>query len=239
MRCHLRELPPEAPLHALTQVVWALLLTAGHSQWPRPQAQTTFILKRKEAPVRCISPSRNYSIQVFPGVEKVVQDRQGFATRIVDSEPVIANFEGTGLLDWEIGPALESFNFSGLPEGVNPLTRISVFDTEAYVASRADIEDNEEAQRELLDRIDTRLRKLQARFPSEFVIVEKPAAVKPWPTYDTDSVEDILAIQARLGMSAEGIRIYEVENQARPEVIEAMEAIENGGGAQEEVILSA
>jgi hypothetical protein len=114
-----------------------------------------------------------------------------------------------------------------------------VFDTEAYVESLSSVEDDPVAQKKLIDKIDARLRKLQARFPSEFIIVDKPASQKPWPTYDTDSVEEILQIQARLGMSAEGIRLYEVENQARPEIIEAMQTIEEGGPAMDEVILNA
>lgn len=189
--------------------------------------------------MRCISPSRNYSIQVFEAKEQIVMDQRGFATMLVLEKPVIANFEGTGLLDWEIGPALESFNFSGLPEGINPLTRISVFDTEAYVESRPEIEEDPAARKALLEKIDARLRKLQARFPSEFIIVDKPAASKPWPSYDNDSVEEIIAIQSRLGMSPEGIRLYELEHQKRPEVIEAMQAIEEGRGAEEEVVLHA
>ena len=189
--------------------------------------------------MRCISPARNYSIQVFEGDEQIVVDARGHATTIVNSKPVIANFQGTGLLDWEIGPALESFNFSGLPEGVNPLARISVFDTEAYVSQLSSVEDDPAAQAALLEKIDARLRKLQARFPSEFIIVDKPASAKPWPTYDPDSVEEILQIQARLGMSAEGIRLYEVENQKRPEIIEAMQAIEEGRPDGIEVSLSA
>lgn len=187
--------------------------------------------------MRCISPSRNYSIQVFEAKEQIVMDARGHATMIVLDKPVIANFEGQGLLDWELGPALETFNFSGLPEGVNPLSRISVFDTEAYVASRPEVEDDPDAQAKMQEKIDTRLRKLQARFPSEFIIVEKPASAKPWPTYDTDSAEDILAIQTRLGISPEAIRLYELENQRRSEVIEAMQAIEEGRASQEEEVI--
>lgn len=188
--------------------------------------------------MRCISPSRNYSIQVIEGNEKIVVDKSGTAIQVVLDKPVIANFEGTGLLDWEIEPALSSFNFSGLPEGVNPLTRISVFDTEAYVDTRPEHEDDPKARDALLERIDTRLRKLQSRFPSEFIIVEKPATNIPWATYDTDSVEDILLIQARIQVSPERIRLYEVENQNRPEVVEAMLALEEGR-AEDEVVLSA
>ncbi len=188
--------------------------------------------------MRCISPSRNYSIAVFGGKEQIVVDAKGFATRLVIDEPIIANFAGEGLLDWELEPALSKFNFSGIPEGVNPLTRISVFDTEAYVESRPEIEDDSVAKQALLDKIDTRLRKLQGRFPNEFIIVEKPLTNRPWPTYDTDSTDEVLMIQTRIGISAEAIRLYELENQNREDIVSAMLALEEGA-VHEEVTLSA
>ena len=189
--------------------------------------------------MRCISPSRNYSIQVIEGDERIVIDQGGTARQMTLSKPVIANFEGSGLLDHEIEPALTSFNFSGLPEGVNPLARLSVFDTEAYVESRSEFEEDEKGKQAFLEKIDARLRKLASRFPNEFIIVEKPASARPWATFDSDSVEDILLIQARIQYSPEAIRLYEVENQNRTELVEAMLAIEEAPATEEDVVLSA
>lgn len=181
--------------------------------------------------MRFISPHSRYSIQVIEGSDQIVTDNKGVAQMITRAKPVIANFEQQGLHPWEIDAALERFNFAGVPEGVNPLTRVSVFDTEAYVYGQ-EFEDEDQAQA-YLDRIDKRLLKLAERHPSEFIPVPKPLSGKPWPTYDEDSVEDILQLQERTGISAETIRLYEVENQKRAEVIEAMENLEN---AQAEVI---
>lgn len=167
--------------------------------------------------MRCLSPYAVYSIQVFEADEQIVVDQRGAAKTVVLSKPVIADFDRAGLLDHEIEAALESFNFSGLPEGVNPLTRIAVFDTEAYV-QRFKAED----RAEMLEKIDARLRELQEIHPGEFIIVEQPEAAKPWPTYDEDSVEDIIRFQARLQVNPETVRIYETENENRPEIIEAM-----------------
>jgi hypothetical protein len=87
--------------------------------------------------MRCISPYSGYSITVFEGNEQIVVDARGYAQTVVLEKPVIANFERSGLLDNEIEAALTSFTFAGLPEGINPLTRIAVFDTEAYCSASA------------------------------------------------------------------------------------------------------
>lgn len=172
--------------------------------------------------MRCLSPHSRYSIQVVEGVEQTMMDARGHAFSQIISKPVVADFEQGGLLDHEIEAALEFFNFSGVPEGINPLTRISFFDTEAY-AERFPPEN----RAEVLEKIDSRLRDLQTRHPSEFIIVEHPTALAPWPSYDQDSVEDILEFQTRLQISPEKVRIYELENENRSEIVLAMQKQEN------------
>lgn len=193
--------------------------------------------------MRCLSPHSNYSIQVIEGEEMIVTTGQGgIAKTVTTKKPVIADFQQRGLLDHEIEVALENFNFSGLPDGVNPLTRIGTFDSEAYV-ERFEDDDEREA---MLEKIDKRLRKLQGDFPSEFVIVDQPAADKPWPSYDDDTGEDVVFLQKRLGIPAEKVRLYELENENRPEVIEAMyrqedpegAAILFGPNAEEEIVVT-
>ncbi len=181
--------------------------------------------------MRCISPHGRYSIQVIEGEEQVGLDARGIMHSVELRKPQIANFEQGGLLEWEIEAALINFNFSGIPEGINPLTRVSTFDTEAFVQKVAD----PTARQELQDRLDERLRHLSKLYPSEFIIVEKPAAPTPWPSYDTDSIQDIVAFQARLGISPEAIRIYEYENQNRQAVIDVMTDIEEGREGELEV----
>lgn len=176
--------------------------------------------------MRCLSPHAGYSIQVIEGQEQVVVDARGFANTVQLHKPVIADFQQGGLLDHEIEAALEQFNFSGIPEGVNPLTRISSFDTEAYVerfpANQKD---------ELLVQIDQRLRDLQKINPNQFIVVEQPYAERPWPSYDQDSAEDILKFQERLRINPELIRRYEVENKNRQTLVLAMLKKEDPDGA--------
>jgi hypothetical protein len=186
--------------------------------------------------MRCLSPHTQYSIQVIEGNEQVVVDARGYAQSITLNKPVIANFQQGGLLDYEIEAALEYFNFSGLPEGVNPLTRIATFDTEGYVERFP-----QDQRDEMLIQIDARLRELQERHPGEFIIVEPPQVAKPWPSYDKDSVEDVLKFQERLQINPETIRLYESENQNRQKIIDAMFALENPelAGTDEEKIVVA
>lgn len=172
--------------------------------------------------MRALSPHTNYSLQVFEGNEQIVMDARGYAQTVTLAKPVIADFDQGGLLDHEIEEALMHFNFAGLPEGVNPLTRISVFDTEAYVLTKPVA-----GRDELLVQIDARLRELQHLHPSQFIIVDPPVSPKPWPSYDTDSVEDILKFQERLQVNPELIRKYEEEHENRPEIIEAMRLAED------------
>lgn len=181
--------------------------------------------------MRCISPHGRYSIQVFEGQSRVGVDTAGVMHSVELTKPVVADFEQGGLTEWEIEAALTSFNFAGVPDGVNPLTRVAVFDTEAYVQKFP------KEERELkLAAIDARLRELQERHPSEFVIVEKPAAPKPWPSYDTDSIQDIVYMQGRLGINPETIRLYEHENGKRQAIIDLMTEIQEGGSGELEVV---
>lgn len=176
--------------------------------------------------MRCISPHESYSIQVIEGKEDILRDPQGYAQRVTLREPVVAVFEKTGLLDHEQEAALMSFNFTGLPEGVNPLTTISCFDSEMYVIANFEEHERDDAQ----VRIDARLRQLAELFPSQFIVVDHPHAAKPWPSYDGMSVEEILRTRELLdqdGSMAEGVRLYELENEGREEIVEAMLDIED------------
>lgn len=172
--------------------------------------------------MRCLSPHGNYGIQVFEGEEQVVVDARGHAKSLVLKKPVIADFDRGGLLDHEIDIALQSFSFSGLAEGVNPLSTISVFDSEAYVQRFP-----EHQRDEMVVQIDQRMRELQKLFPSQFCVADPEEAARPWPSYDEDSVEDILNFQERLRIKPETIRLYEVQNRNRQAVVEPLLRIED------------
>ncbi len=183
--------------------------------------------------MRAISPISNYSIQLVQAVPKRGMDASGTVIEYTDRSPVLAQFSRGGLTEWEQIVALESFDFSALPDGVNPLTRISVYDTEAAVAFEANAQEREAKQ--LL--IEERLTHFASLFPSEFKIVEKPAAERPWPTIDTTPLHDtelksggvapgVLSLQKMTGTSPEKIRLYFDEHPENPEAAEIIEAME-------------
>lgn len=167
--------------------------------------------------MRCISPHARYSITLFSGKDKIVMDASGYATKVELEKPITADFGQHGLLDHEIEAALEKFPFSGLPEGVNPLTRVSSFDSEAYVLRYPKHE-----RSALLVQINQALREKQERNPNDYIIVEPPKASRPWPSYDEDSVEEILAFQERLRVDPDEIRLYELQNKNRKTIVAAM-----------------
>lgn len=165
--------------------------------------------------MRAISPFSRYSIQIVEGVEQVVVDQRGLATSVVLNKPVIGDFEVSGLLDHEIEAALMRFNFSGLPEGVSPLTKLAVYDTE--IAAKQG-----KWSEEFTKTVEDRLMELSEMHPGEFIVIDVPNHNRPWPSYDEDSVEEILAFQSRLRISPESVRLYEEENGERAVIIEAM-----------------
>jgi hypothetical protein len=184
--------------------------------------------------MRCLSPHARYSINVFDAQEQIVTDARGYAHSRPIGLQVMANFENTGLLEHEVELALSSFSFSGLAEGVNPLTKIGVFDTEVFCLKYPENE-----REEIQAQIEQRLRELQQMHPSQFIIAETPTAAKPWDRYDDDGVEQILALQQATGVAPSIVRRYEEENRGRKEIIIAMSALEakSGEEAEEEIVV--
>jgi hypothetical protein len=66
---------------------------------------------------RFISMHTRYSVAVDPGHEQMRTDNRGNSFLHKESDPVIAQFEQSGLRDHEISEAFERWTFSGLPEG--------------------------------------------------------------------------------------------------------------------------
>jgi hypothetical protein len=170
--------------------------------------------------MRCISPYSNLLLHVLSPTVKRGVDRGGVLTEYEEGDEVIAQFRKMGLLEHEIEMALTTFNFSGLPDGVNPLTRIGAWDSESYCA---DAYEDDEKREQMQKKIDAALRKHAERYgPNMFLIVDQPLAQIPWPTYDDCTVEEILDFQLKLGIPAEKIRLYEGENKNRKTVVQEM-----------------
>jgi len=184
--------------------------------------------------MRCLSPHARYSINVFDAQEQIVTDARGYAHSRPVGLQVMANFENSGLLEHEIELALSSFSFSGLAEGVNPLSRIGVFDTEVFCMRYPENE-----REEIQAQVEQRLRELQQMHPAQFIIAETPTAPKPWDKYDEDSVEQILALQQATGVAPGIVLRYEQENRNRSEIIGAMNDLqsEDVSAPKEEIVV--
>ena len=169
---------------------------------------------------RFISPHARYGVAADAGSEKLITDARGNSFLHQTGDPIVCQFEQSGLRDHEIEVAFSLFNFSGVPEGINPVTRIAVYDPEA-AADSLDWDD------ETRKKVERKLWFASQDKPGEIAFVPSPRAQKPWPSYDSDSVEEILEFQKRLDFDPEVIRLYEVENDNRQEIIEAMWSLES------------
>src|SRR5580700_4347150 len=87
-------------------------------------------ISNKECNVRAVSPHGKYTLQLIEAPVRRGPDASGTIVEWTESKPTIAEFEKQGLHPWEQVAALEHFAFSGLAETVNPLSTLSVYDTE-------------------------------------------------------------------------------------------------------------
>ena len=182
--------------------------------------------------MRVLSPHSGYSLQVIAGREVIEHDRvTGQAYTRTEVQPYIAHFEasatGGGLFPHETELALRSFSFGAIPEGVNPVHRIAVFDTEAAALAN-------DWTPEYKSAIEDRLKFLAAQAPSRMVVVEDLRAAKPWPKYDDADAEEIISYIGVLGIDPEIVRFYE-NDQDIPNigVLNALDSIET---AESEVV---
>ena len=159
--------------------------------------------------MRYVSRSPKYSVGVVEGQMAQVNGL------IFESSPKkIAKFTQGVALDHEIEAALKHFTFRGLPDGVPPETYVSVLDTRDY-------QKQEKLTDEERERIEQWLESLPS-FGQDYIKVEEIRAPRPWPSYDEDSVEDIVAAIERFHFDPEDVRRYEQENLDRAELLEKL-----------------
>lgn len=123
------------------------------------------------------------------------------------------------LTEDEIQFAIKNFVHAGLPldrdteEHFSPRSRISGFDSLlAQEENGWTDEERELVEQKLLD---------SPHYGSDHRVIEKEPAARPWPTYDGDSVEQIVMIARATGLVEASIE-YELENAKRSEVIDAL-----------------
>lgn len=168
--------------------------------------------------MRAISPHPRYSLQLIEAPVKRGADRDGHIVEYQDTKPIIADFRQVGLHEWEQIAALQHFSFSGLPEGVNPLSTVSSWDSEAHALAN----NWDEAT---LEKVDARLLLLAAQSPSSVLVVPKPTSPAPWPTYDVQDATEILDTLQITQLDPQSCRKYEVEHQNRPQIVDLFERL--------------
>jgi hypothetical protein len=166
--------------------------------------------------MRAISPYSRFTIQLIEAPVRRGPDATGSIVEWSEGKPVIAEFEKQGLHPWEQVAALEGFAFGGLAETVNPLSVLSVYDTEAAALQNNWTPDFKQ-------KVEARLLVLAERNPSNFIVVAKPRTAAPWPAYDSQPLAEILTLLKVTQIDPDVVRIYEAENLNREDVIYAME----------------
>lgn len=126
----------------------------------------------------------------------------------------LAKFQQGLALQHEVEAALKAFTFRGLPDGVPPETMVSVFDTRDYQKQAKLTDEEREALEQHLETLPS--------FGADYIRVEELRAPKPWPSYDEDSVEDIVEAIDRFKFDADAVRRYEQENENRDELLAAL-----------------
>lgn len=178
---------------------------------------------------RAISPHGKYELQLIEAPVKRGLDQSGNVVEYAESKPINAQFAMTGLTEYEQLAALEHFSFSGLPEGVNPLSTVAVWDSEAEGIRQG-------WSPEMQEQIDKRLRHLATMNPASCLVVDPPEKSSPWKKYDEQSIATIFRLFSETGAEPEVVRLYEFENQGRPEIIAACEAIAEGRATVEDFV---
>lgn len=161
---------------------------------------------------------------VIKAEQALIQGPQGPMMQVM-REPVIAIFQKAGVTPWERQFAAQHFGFVGLAEGEDPLGRISSYDTDEEAIRHGWSPEQKIAVEELLDRQQS----------ADYFRVEKPRTPAPWPNYDEivpqgrRTIELVAAQIAEtvqtLGIDPEAVIVYELENKARPEVLEALSPV--------------
>jgi hypothetical protein len=155
--------------------------------------------------------------------------------------PLFVQFRpGAGLMPkyaQEAVRALPRFG-RGMADDDDPLRLAGWFDTRFESGWTA--EEAEEAEKLLLEKFD---------YGIEYILVEAPKAVAPWPNYDKQTsslegdalVKSVLDTVTSTGIPLGNVVVYELENKARPELIEALETVSKQleGDVEEELEVSA
>jgi len=183
--------------------------------------------------MRFISRFGRYGIAIRPQIQ------EAYATGIVKiiQTPLDAMFHEGGLLPNEREMALAHWTFNGSYQELNEVTtvapdyRIGVFDSiEAQMDRQWTNEERKQVEAELTS--------LAERFPNDLMLVPETVLAPPWPRYDSfdGSLDKLIAKITEDGYHLADVLAYERTNQARENVIDALEQMIEDEAAVEEVV---
>lgn len=168
---------------------------------------------------RYVSSYREFALCAIPPAYGTVKIR-GIDTQTEVDKGVDCQFQHKGLMQWEYEIAEEKLGLKGLGYDEDPRHRFSVYDTDL----QALIENWDEETKTLVEQ------KLDHACGPDLLRIEKPKLTPPWPAYNRLIGEDAaLMIADKVkndGYEPHYCVNYERENLNRPEVIEAIQAVE-------------
>ncbi len=164
---------------------------------------------------RYLSKSESYKRTVRQPVTTLVAGPAGPEVHPV-REAIMAEFQKGGLTAHERELARQTFFFRGLAEGENPLSRVSLFDTdvEARLQGWTD-----ETKAEIEAALDSGRNEWYFR-------VEEQRLPTPWPLYDKQTPKQIVETLKATGSDPEYVAAYERENKNRATVLTELAAID-------------
>lgn len=182
--------------------------------------------------MRFISKHRGYHFAIRPAT---LGGYNSSGDAFYTGDAMNAQFQQGGVTPEETTAALERWDghWEGLAEGVDPRTRLSIFDTVA--AQRENNWTDEE--REFAE---DRLLNAPGRLGNEYIRIEEKQAELPWPSYKTfNSPERIVSFMREGGVDPEVVLTYERENQNREDILDAVENAGHEDVVEHEVVVKA
>lgn len=174
------------------------------------------------AKARFLSRYSNFSV----GIQSLVREAYGTGESKTLKPRIDAQFHKGLVTDEDLALALQTFQFPGLPfdneknEHVSPRYRLSVWD-----AGWA--QETEGWSDEQIELIVEKLRKDPGN-GVDFVEVAAKRAGEPFPNFDELSIEDVLRVVKIAALDPASVVAYELENQNRQELIDALQGVTAG-----------
>lgn len=181
---------------------------------------------------RFISQHRGYELALRG---PAISGYQPTGEAIVSAKALNATFVQGGASPWEIEAALNHWEgvWAGLADGVDPRTRLSVFDTEW---AQKELEWTDEER----EYVEQKMLTLSGRLGNEYIQVEELHAELPWPSYKTfTSPERIVSFMREGGTDPEIVLRFERENLNREDVLDAVENAGHEDVVEHEVVVKA